>query len=491
MEGANMSNKLYMSSLAVALLTSGVSFSGPVNAQESRAIDNIVVTAQKREESLQEVPVSISAFDVEALDNRDIDGFADLSQFTPGLVTYPAAANSNGFRIFMRGIGTGDPQHGLDSKVAMYVDGMYMGKIIGIAFDSPDLARAEVLKGPQGSLYGRNAVAGAINLISAKPNPDEYFGKIEAGFGSFGHNIRVTGKSDLFLGHNNSTHTSNITAKKFTSIANSAYYVEPATITKLAELQVNNIGGRLSVFHASSNTAPSGDNFTLDVRTEKGRLQIEGEDVDGVKLDFENSSGVGTAAIENNGSQNQVLKIRAHGTSSTLGEIRFETNSVEAVRIDENQRVGVGTISPGAMLDVVANSSTSRALDVQTNSGSLSITNSDAKGSKINFKFGTQNTTTASIENNGTENQFLVFRAQGTTSTDGNIRFITNGTDVVRIDENQNVGIGVTSPASKLEVDGGDIEIDDSARGLILRSPNGTRYRITVDNAGNLSTSTV
>ena len=181
-----MSNKLYLSSLAVALITSGISYSSPVKAQDSRAIDNIVVTAQKREESLQEVPVSISAFDAEALDNRDIDGFADLSQFTPGLVTYPAAANSNGFRIFMRGIGTGDPQHGLDSKVAMYVDGMYMGKIIGIAFDSPDLARAEVLKGPQGSLYGRNAVAGAINLISAKPDTDEYFGKIEAGFGSFG-----------------------------------------------------------------------------------------------------------------------------------------------------------------------------------------------------------------------------------------------------------------------------------------------------------------
>ena len=256
-------------------------------------------------------------------------------------------------------------------------------------------------------------------------------------------------------------------------------------------LLVDETNGTLSVFHASSDTTPSGDNFTLDVRTEKGRLQVEGEDVDGVKLDFENSLGVGTAAIENNGSQNQVLKIRSHGTSGTLGEIRFETNSVEAVRIDENQRVGVGTVSPGAMLDVVASSSTSRALDVQTNSGSLSITTSDTNGSKINFKFGTQNTTTASIENNGTENQFLVFRAQGTTSTDGNIRFITNGTDVMRIDENQNVGIGVTTPASKLEVDGGDIEIDDSASGLILRSPNGTRYRITVDNAGNLSTSTV
>ena len=256
-------------------------------------------------------------------------------------------------------------------------------------------------------------------------------------------------------------------------------------------LLVDETNGRLSIFNAAASTIPSGDNFTLDVRTEKGRLQVEGNDVDGLKLDFEDSAGNGTAAIENNGSQNEILKIRSHGTSGTLGEIRFETNSVEAVRIDENQRVGVGTISPGAMLDVVASAGTSRALDVQTNSGSLSITTSDTNGSKINFKFGTQSTTTASIENNGSENQFLVLRAQGTTSTDGNIKFVTNGTDAMRIDENQNVGIGVISPASKLEVDGGDIEIDDAASGLILRSPNGTRYRIKVDNSGNLSTTAV
>jgi hypothetical protein len=256
-------------------------------------------------------------------------------------------------------------------------------------------------------------------------------------------------------------------------------------------LLVDETAGRLSIFNATASTIPSGDNFTLDVRTEKGRLQVEGNDVDGLKLDFEDSAGNGTAAIENNGSQNEILKIRSHGTSGTLGEIRFETNSVEAVRIDENQRVGVGTISPGAMLDVVASAATSRALDVQTNSGSLSITTSDTNGSKINFKFGTQSTTTASIENNGSENQFLVLRAQGTTSTDGNIRFVTNGTDAMSIDENQNVGIGVTSPASKLEVDGGDIEIDDAASGLILRSPNGTRYRIKVDNSGNLSATAV
>ena len=181
-----MSKKLSNSLLAMTVGLTGMMASGHALAQGARVVDNIVVTAQKREESLQDVPISISAFDAEALETRDIDGFADLSQFSPGLVTYPAAANSNGFRVFVRGIGTGDPQHGLDSKAAMYVDGVYLGKIIGLAFDSPDLERAEVLKGPQGSLYGRNAVAGAINLISAKPNPDEYFGKFSVGVGSFG-----------------------------------------------------------------------------------------------------------------------------------------------------------------------------------------------------------------------------------------------------------------------------------------------------------------
>ena len=247
-------------------------------------------------------------------------------------------------------------------------------------------------------------------------------------------------------------------------------------------LLVDETSGRLSIFNAAASTIPSGDNFTLDVRTEKGRFQVGGNDVDGLKLDFEDSAGNGTAAIENKGSQNQILEIRSHGTSGTLGEIRFETNSVEAVRIDENQRVGVGTDSPVAMLDVVASSSTSRALDVQTNSGSLSITNSATNGCKINFKYGTQDTTTASLENNGSENQFLVLRAQGTTSTDGNIRFVTNGTDAMRIDENQSVGIGITSPGAKLDVNG-SFKLSNYGSG---NYPGTAAYTLAVDSSGNV-----
>jgi iron complex outermembrane receptor protein len=110
----------------------------------------------------------------------------DIAQFTPGLYSYPSAANSNGLRISLRGVGTFDPQLGLDSKVAIYSDGVYMGKTVGLAFDSPDLARVEVLKGPQGTLYGRNAVAGAINLISQAPERGETFGSFELEAGNYG-----------------------------------------------------------------------------------------------------------------------------------------------------------------------------------------------------------------------------------------------------------------------------------------------------------------
>ncbi|MGC6504329.1 MAG: TonB-dependent receptor [Parvibaculales bacterium] len=180
-----MSNIMSKSLLALTLGFTGTMVSSHALAQDGRVIDNIIVTAQKKEESLQDVPISISAFDTEALEVRDIQGFEDISEFTPGLFTYPAAANPNGIRISIRGVGTIDPQHGLDSKVALYQDGMYLGKVIGLAFDSPDIARVEVLKGPQGTLYGRNSVAGAINIISAKPSTDEYFGKVQAGYGTY------------------------------------------------------------------------------------------------------------------------------------------------------------------------------------------------------------------------------------------------------------------------------------------------------------------
>ena len=163
--------------------TSLLALSAPAYAQ----LDEIVVTATKTAKTLQDVPASIAAFDAEKIARLQIDSFEDVAQFTPGLLIYPSSADSNGVRINLRGIGSFDPQLGLDSKVALYVDGLYMGKTQGLAFDSPDLERVEVLKGPQGTLYGRNAVAGAINLISGAPDPSDSYAKVNFEYGNYDH----------------------------------------------------------------------------------------------------------------------------------------------------------------------------------------------------------------------------------------------------------------------------------------------------------------
>ena len=155
-----------------------------------RVLDAVEVTAQKRSQDLQDVPISIQTFDTEQLETLRIDGFDDLQNFTPGLTASPNPADSSGLRLSIRGIGQDDPQIGLDATVGLYVNGVYIGKTPGLAFDTPDLERIEVLKGPQGTLYGRNAVAGAINIITKGAEIGGEFGgtaTLEAGnFGQFG-----------------------------------------------------------------------------------------------------------------------------------------------------------------------------------------------------------------------------------------------------------------------------------------------------------------
>ncbi len=176
----------------------------PAAAQTSAAndevqLDQIIVTAQKQEQRLQDVPISIAAFDEVAIETNRIQGFEDLAQFTPGVYAVPNSADSNGLRFTIRGVGVTDPQLGLDSKVALYVDGLYIGKTPGLAFDSPDIARVEILKGPQGTLYGRNAVAGAINIIPARPEGGEFYGKASAEYGRF-NEMRIDGAVNIPVG---------------------------------------------------------------------------------------------------------------------------------------------------------------------------------------------------------------------------------------------------------------------------------------------------
>ena len=146
--------------LAIALAV----FTGTTQAQ---VLEEVIVTAQKRAESLQDVPISVSAMQGDKLQSAGIPNLQALSDHVPNLYIAAASVNTN---IYMRGVGSGNNQ-GFEQSVGMYVDGIYMGRGRQYRAGFMDLERVEVLRGPQGTLFGRNTVAGAINVISASPDP--------------------------------------------------------------------------------------------------------------------------------------------------------------------------------------------------------------------------------------------------------------------------------------------------------------------------------
>ena len=131
-------------------------------------IENIVITAQRRGEKLQDVPLAVSAFSGTEIENLGFDTVRDIAGQTPNLVVTSPYGNSNP-TIFLRGIGVNDYNANLTGAVGIYQDEVYIASPAAQLFQMFDLERVEVLRGPQGTLYGRNTTAGAINFLSRKP----------------------------------------------------------------------------------------------------------------------------------------------------------------------------------------------------------------------------------------------------------------------------------------------------------------------------------
>ena len=141
----------------------------------SSQLDDIVVTAERRVQSLQSTPISMEAFNAAALEQRGIDGLHDLGSQVPNLTVEPFPTHNATLRLFIRGIGIQDAQLTQDPAVGLYLDGVYIARSVGLALDIADLERIEVLRGPQGTLYGRNTTGGAINLITRRPDPGVFW----------------------------------------------------------------------------------------------------------------------------------------------------------------------------------------------------------------------------------------------------------------------------------------------------------------------------
>ncbi len=150
------------------------------------SLEEIVVTAQKREQNLQETPVSLAAFDRMALEAQVIRDISDVSALTPNLQIAPSPGGTTGATVAIRGSAMINPAVTWEPAVGIYFDGVFVAKNVGGLFDVAELERIEVLRGPQGALYGKNTTGGAINLITRRP-AGEFSGSVHGGLGNFGY----------------------------------------------------------------------------------------------------------------------------------------------------------------------------------------------------------------------------------------------------------------------------------------------------------------
>ena len=160
----------FMSNFRYIFMALPLAFAISVNAQSAGVLEEVVVTAQKKEENLQDTPIAITAITESTIDDLDIANVVDLAGMAPNVHIINTPSNNTAATIAMRGGVTINPAITWEPTVGMYLDGVYLGKGQGSIFDVVDLERVEILRGPQGTLYGRNTLGGAINLISKKPS---------------------------------------------------------------------------------------------------------------------------------------------------------------------------------------------------------------------------------------------------------------------------------------------------------------------------------
>jgi iron complex outermembrane receptor protein len=188
--------KYRTSVLALAIAATG-GIALPASAQSERAggLEEILVTAQRREESLQDTPIAITAFTTDRLNDLGVYDVSQVGDFAPNVLIQKQPSSNSNMNIVIRGMSQGETSLLADPKVGFYIDGVFMSKTVGAVFDVVDLERIEVLRGPQGTLFGRNTTGGAVNVTTRKPT-GVLGGKAEASVGNFGY-MRYGGRLEL------------------------------------------------------------------------------------------------------------------------------------------------------------------------------------------------------------------------------------------------------------------------------------------------------
>jgi len=179
-----MLNKKHISTLAASamcLVIAGVSHA------QNRTIEEVTVTAAKKEQTLQEIPVAVSVISGDAIEKAQILDLSDLQSIVPSLRinTLQNSANTN---FIIRGFGNGANNPGIEPSVGVFIDGVYRSRSAAQIGDLPNLERVEVLRGPQSTLFGKNASAGVISVVTRAPD-GESRGKVSATVGNYDQTV--------------------------------------------------------------------------------------------------------------------------------------------------------------------------------------------------------------------------------------------------------------------------------------------------------------
>jgi len=180
---------MFLTGLILAVASAGTLMaqddSPPAGTESEALLEEVLVTARRRTEKLQDVPIAITALSAEALDRRQILNTMDLDRVTPSMqfTSYgQLSGNNSAAVVFIRGVGQIDPTPAVDPGVGIYVDDVYLGRAVGGAIDFFDIENIQVLRGPQGTLFGRNTIGGAVLINTVVPG-DELEGKLHARVG--------------------------------------------------------------------------------------------------------------------------------------------------------------------------------------------------------------------------------------------------------------------------------------------------------------------
>jgi outer membrane receptor protein involved in Fe transport len=175
----------------------------PVSPQvalaEKGALEEVVVTAQRRETSLQDTPIFVTALQADALEQRVIRNTEDLMSNIPGISGFSAPGARSATSLNLRGVSASNGANlSADPAVGLYFDGVYVGKMLASGMDVAEIERMEILRGPQGSLYGRNATAGAVSIVTRKPSGEAGM-RAMAGYGNYDHmELKLNGDTPAF-----------------------------------------------------------------------------------------------------------------------------------------------------------------------------------------------------------------------------------------------------------------------------------------------------